>query len=69
VSVEVVGGPLGLQGIGRMQGVLWVVPGEMKVGVFLLLVYRVFPAVGSQVECRLLETGHSPPSLLFPIIS
>jgi len=36
-------------------GCLWVVPGEMKVGVLLLLVYRVFPAVGSQVECGLLS--------------
>jgi len=29
----------------------------MKVGVFLLLVYRVFPAVGSKVECGLLSLG------------
>jgi len=41
---------------GKMQGgCLWVVPGEMKVGELLLLVYRVFPSVGSQVECGLLS--------------
>jgi len=33
-------------------GCLWV-PGEMKVGVFLLLIYRV----GRQVECGLLSLG------------
>jgi len=38
-------------------GCLWVVPGDMKVRELLLLVYRVFPAVGSQVECRLLSLG------------
>jgi len=29
----------------------------MKVGVLLLLVYRVFPAVSSQVECGLVSLG------------
>jgi len=38
-------------------GCLWVVPEEMKVGVILLLVYRVFSAVGSQVECGVLSLG------------
>jgi len=61
VSVEVVGGPLGLQGhevlIECRRGCLWVVHGEMKVGAFLLLIYRVFPAVGSQVECGQLSLG------------
>jgi len=44
VSVEVAGGLLGLQeheeSVECRGGRLWVVPGEMKVGVFLLLVYK-----------------------------